>query len=1143
MTDVKKADGPVDSSGSLFSMYKLCKQLEHESSHTGKSKIVKTFVSNFDGDLYILAKLMLVKEDKRVYRIKDKAMIKLMAEVYQTDYDIMLLDCVDGGDFSETVKKFYEESDTMNIPTRSTLTLKQVDDFLDKLTTISKFNDQLKAIKKIIRYCTPFDWKLICRIIDGDLKINTGAKFFFDGLHPLAYQIFKNINDLKIVIERIKSGKMDGDDSDDDNNNNNKSKKSTKKKSKDSDDDDDDSDKDKKKKSSGTSKKSKDTTLKIMTPIKPMLAKAVKSVDGVIKACGDQFFAEIKYDGERIQIHKDGKTYSCFSRSLKQVMPYKVDPVKPYISKSTQADSIILDGEILLVDHKTNLPLPFGSLSMHKKNQFADADVCVFLFDILYLNGKSLIHLPFSERRALLEKNVNVIKNRIELSEMTEINGEKEKSKLNNLLSRAFKEKLEGLVVKDGKGSYEAGSRHWIKIKKDYLEGMSDSADLVCVGAYYGTGSFGGLLTSFLMCVYDKKDKVYKTVCKVSSGFDDNQVKKLQKKLLDTMVKISKDQSKVPGWVSINKTQTPDFILKDYKDAIILEVESAEFTLTKHHSSGFSMRFPRILKLRDDKDYKTATTYEELVELGKDIKIVTLDSDDEDEIKSNIYKKKILPTDTTTTTTTTTTTATSVMSTKKSVLDNTDSEDEDKSLKKKVPNGTANDDIFDKITYVFGDLLDPFEVDRESDISLILNFTDNTGEWNDRGVSGAIGKRWKNVIEEFVNSKMDLGEYVCTKVENPSIFDTDSDKKLYVLNICCIRPTKSKKVTFSSSDFQGCISSIISHLKSKKAQAIYTFKPQIPGADWSDIKQVINDKLINKGYKVFCYSNKPITTITSKVDSPVTTDILPIKMQTDDGADQKATITKSSDKMDIDNGDKPKDEKKKESEKKISSSPNASKKRQLDALEDEIFSGENEPVLKGVNAVVCDLGDAKRKKTISELIRAMGGVVSEEIKVLGLKTTHLICESKCDEYIHFDRIGGLIVRPEWVEDCFKQDRRVLEAPFIYTVVASPTKSQDKKVRLLNIFMGLTIYLQENVNELETLKRYIVAYGGQIVTDQYPNDKTTHYIVPSLNPSVNINLKPLKLSPKLTILNSLWIWDSINLSELSPEQDYKKVQIK
>ncbi|NXR11066.1 DNLI3 ligase, partial [Semnornis frantzii] len=148
-------------------------------------------------------------------------------------------------------------------------------------------------------------------------------------------------------------------------------------------------------------------------------------------------------------------------------------------------------------------------------------------------------------------------------------------SDLADMITRVIREGLEGLVLKDIKavgffpsfaqGNYEPGKRHWLKVKKDYLnEGaMADTADLVVLGAFYGQGSKGGMMSIFLMGCYDPKSEKWCTVTKCAGGHDDATLARLQTEL--DMVKISKDPSKIPRWLKINKIYYPDFIVPDPK--------------------------------------------------------------------------------------------------------------------------------------------------------------------------------------------------------------------------------------------------------------------------------------------------------------------------------------------------------------------------------------------------------------------------------------------------------------------------------------------------------------------------------------------------------------------------------------------------
>ena len=155
-----------------------------------------------------------------------------------------------------------------------------------------------------------------------------------------------------------------------------------------------------------------------MTPVEPMLAEACKSAEKAFEKFTNGILAEVKYDGERIQVHKNGNTFAYFSPNVKQVPEHKTEHIKDYISQAMSgADQLILDGEILLYDTKNKCPLPFGTLGKHKKNEFKDATVCYFVFDCLFYNGESLMNKSMKERREILEKNVKEIPGRIMLSE------------------------------------------------------------------------------------------------------------------------------------------------------------------------------------------------------------------------------------------------------------------------------------------------------------------------------------------------------------------------------------------------------------------------------------------------------------------------------------------------------------------------------------------------------------------------------------------------------------------------------------------------------------------------------------------------------------------------------------------------------
>ncbi|XP_068436583.1 DNA ligase 3 [Clinocottus analis] len=561
---------------------KLCATVAEHNSYNTKTQIIEKFLrkgsagDKFHGDLYLTVKLLLPGVVKSVYNLNDKQIVKLFSRIFRSNQDDMVRD-LEQGDVSETVRMFFEESKSFPAATKSLLTIQEVDASLTRLALLTKEDEQQTELEEIARKCTSNDLKCIVRLIKHDLKMNSGAKHVLDALDPNAYDAFKASRNLGDVVERVLRNQQEA---------------------------------------SGGSGPRKLLTVEasLMTPVQPMLAEACKSIEFAMKKCPNGMFSEIKYDGERVQVHKNGDNFSYFSRSLKPVLPHKVAHFKEFIPQAFPGGhSMILDAEVLLIDTNTSKPLPFGTLGVHKKAAFQDANVCLFVFDCIYFNGVSLMERPLCERRKFLVDNMVEVTNRILFSEMKHVT---RAGDLAEMITRVIREGLEGLVLKDLKGSYEPGKRHWLKVKKDYLnEGaMADTADLVVLGAFYGKGSNGGIMSSFLMGCYDPLSRKWCTVTKCSGGYDDATLARLQKEL--DVIKISKEPSKIPGWLKIIKNYYPDFIIRDPQKAPVWEITGAEFSKSEMHTAdGISIRFPRMTRIRDDKDWKTATNLDQLREL------------------------------------------------------------------------------------------------------------------------------------------------------------------------------------------------------------------------------------------------------------------------------------------------------------------------------------------------------------------------------------------------------------------------------------------------------------------------------------------------------------------------------------------------
>ncbi|XP_029029642.1 DNA ligase 3 [Betta splendens] len=561
---------------------KLCAMVADNNSYNVKTQIIEKFLrkgaggDKFHGDLYLTVKLLLPGVVKSVYNLNDKQIVKLFSRIFKCNQDTMVRD-LEQGDVSETVRMFFEESKSFPPAAKSLLTIQEVDASLTRLAQLTKEDEQQTELEDIAKKCTSNDLKCIIRLIKHDLKMNAGAKHVLDAVDPNAYDAFKASRNLGDVIERVLRNQQEA--------------------------------------SNGSGpRKLLTVEASLMTPVQPMLAEACKSIEYAMKKCPNGMYSEIKYDGERVQVHKNGDSFSYFSRSLKPVLPHKVAHFKDYIPQAFPGGhSMILDAEVLLIDTKTSKPLPFGTLGVHKKAAFQDANVCLFVFDCIYFNGVSLMERPLCERRKFLHDNMVEVTNRILFSEMKHVT---RGGDLADMITRVIREGLEGLVLKDIKGTYEPGKRHWLKVKKDYLnEGaMADTADLVVLGAFYGKGSNGGIMSSFLMGCYDPDSKKWCTVTKCSGGYDDATLARLQKEL--DVIKISKEPSKIPGWLKIIKNYYPDFIIRDPQQAPVWEITGAEFSKSEMHTAdGISIRFPRMTRIRDDKDWKSATNLHQLKEL------------------------------------------------------------------------------------------------------------------------------------------------------------------------------------------------------------------------------------------------------------------------------------------------------------------------------------------------------------------------------------------------------------------------------------------------------------------------------------------------------------------------------------------------
>lgn len=347
-------------------------------------------------------------------------------------------------------------------------------------------------------------------------------------------------------------------------------------------------------------------------PVRMMLASRVEDLDEIPLHLKGDVFAEYKYDGERAQIHKDARgRMRIFSRRLEDITQ-QYPEVLAHLRTHLRARSAIVEGEVVAIDRKTKHLLPFQVVMQRKRKHKIeryqkDVPVALFLFDVLYLGGKSLLRTPLANRKRLLETHVK--------PDAVASIGAFVRTNDMNQVERYFHEAIahgaEGVVVKGAVGPYQAGHRGWgwIKFKKEYQKELADTFDVAVVGALYGKGSRAGNYGSLLVAAFDPKTNKYYSFTKVGAGLSD--------RLLHSLPKILKPYI-IPHKHRLVETKMRMDVW--FEPAIVIEISGADLTVSPVHTvahakvktGGIALRFPRFLRIRDDKTAEQATTVQEI---------------------------------------------------------------------------------------------------------------------------------------------------------------------------------------------------------------------------------------------------------------------------------------------------------------------------------------------------------------------------------------------------------------------------------------------------------------------------------------------------------------------------------------------------
>ncbi len=451
------------------------------------------------------------------------------------------------------------------------------EELLDVARTRGTLDKVMKLIS-LLKGLSGFEAKYAVRVIIGRLRLGVGDATIIDALSltmgdkelkPYIERAYNLCSDLGLVAKRLKEGGLDA---------------------------------------------IREFKIQVGYPIRMALAERVSSADEIIQRLG-RCAIEAKYDGFRLQVHKDHQKVEIYSRNLERMTEMFPDVVKAVIG-DIKAQRVILEGEALAVNEETGEFYPF-QITIQRKRKYSVEEYAkeyplkLFVFDLLYLEGEDYTVKPYIERRRALEELLTHT-NTLRASEMFITDSVKE---VEAFFEDAITRGLEGIMAKRLDAPYTAGSRNfnWIKLKRSYRGSLADTIDAVIVGYYYGKGARAKLgIGGILVAVYEPSTDTFKTISKVGSGFTEEEWVRL-KEMLDK-IRLDHRHPRVDSLMDVDVWVEPRYVITVNADEITRSpLHTAGRTLEE---PGYALRFPRAVSfIREDKNPEDANTVEEIIRL------------------------------------------------------------------------------------------------------------------------------------------------------------------------------------------------------------------------------------------------------------------------------------------------------------------------------------------------------------------------------------------------------------------------------------------------------------------------------------------------------------------------------------------------
>lgn len=601
------------------------KSVNSQSPHEIRRAIIERYISRWrkevGNDFYPALRLILPHKDRdrAMYGLKEKYLARMLVKILKIDknsddgYNLLNWkqparggSTRGAGDFPGRAYEIFTKRPFRTDP--GDMTIQEVNDLLDKLSRDAREEHQIPILETFCRRMSPDELKWLISIVLRTMHVGATERTFLNIWHPDAEALFNVTSSLRRVCWELWSReiRLEGNDK----------------------------------------------GVNLFECYQPQLAafqpRVMKSITTRMKATDEDpvFWIEEKLDGERIQLHmrteadeeaRPKRVFKFWSRKAKDytyLYGEHLDDDNSALSRhlndafDSRVDNIILDGEMITWDMETDRIVPFGTLKTaaleQQRNPFASGPRPLYrAFDIVLLNSRSLVQYTLRDRRRALEASVRPVERRLEIIDFKE---GRTWDDIEAALRQVVAEASEGLVVKNPRSPYTLNDRNddWVKVKPEYMQEFGESLDCVVIGGYYGSGKRGGGLSSFL-CGLRLEDKItdldqpvkHLSFFKVGGGLTANDYANIKH---HTESKWMPWDTKNPPseWIELGggylQKEKPDVWIKP-QDSVVVQVKAASVTTSDEFAVNLTLRFPRFQRLRSDKDWRTALSMQEFLEV------------------------------------------------------------------------------------------------------------------------------------------------------------------------------------------------------------------------------------------------------------------------------------------------------------------------------------------------------------------------------------------------------------------------------------------------------------------------------------------------------------------------------------------------